>query len=56
MACCYQTVVCVEESSQDPRFPDLCAAHAVILRELLEGDPASNADAPTQERQEADAR
>jgi hypothetical protein len=56
MACRYQTAICVEESSQDPRFRDLCAAHAAILREFLEGDSASSATSEVQERQEADVR
>jgi hypothetical protein len=54
MACRYQTAVCVEESSQDPRFRDLCEAHAAILSELLEGDQDSSSASHGQEREDAD--
>lgn len=55
MSCRYQTAVCVEEPSEDPRFRDLCAAHAVILSELLEEHPAPSATSDDQELEEADA-
>lgn len=54
MACRYQTAVCVEESSQDPRFRDLCAAHAAILIELLEGDTTIGSTTSPQAREDAD--
>jgi hypothetical protein len=54
MACRYQTAICVEESSEDPRFRDLCAAHAAILSELLEVDSNASPVTSHQEREEAE--
>ena len=55
MTCRYQTAICVEEPSEDPRFRDLCATHAVILGELLQEHTETTANPHDQELEEADA-
>jgi len=55
MTCRYQTAICVEEPSEDPRFRDLCATHAVILGELLAEHTTPTATSRDQEFEDADA-